>query len=875
VLGTTKKIHNGSCDTFYRELQVYVDSKEKLTGAEDEKKKKEPRKMEYWPLIKVVKIYLQAAALQTGAVIVDLPGVHDSNAARSAVAEGYMKQCTGLWIVAPINRAVDDKAAKNLLGDTFKRQLKYDGTYSAVTFICSKTDDISITEAIDSLGLDEKVAPLQKQLDDAVDSIDELQNDIEKLSDAKQAYQANIDGHDEMIEEWEELSSKLKDGEVVYAPKDSRKRKKSSPNSAPRKKRRTDYDSDDDFRDDDNESVASVSDNKSEVEVGEPLTEEQIDEKLEKLKSEKKNFRKEKSNIDARLKLLREQIREIKASNKSVKSVINGLCISGRNNYSKGAIRQDFAAGIRELDQENAIEEDEENFNPDEEIRDYDEVARSLPVFCVSSRAYQKLSGRLKKDSAVPGFNNLEETEIPQLQEHSRKLTEAGRVASCRLFFNNLSQVLNSLAIWASNDGANQTLSANQKQSEEAFLHKCLRELEKALDNAVRDSTKEMKQTLSTHVFEKYHEAVKAAEAQALSTAQGWGAHRAEGGLHWGTYKATVRRSGVYCGAAGARDFNQELVEPMTKLIASGWEKAFQRRLPQVLDEYTKTSKKLLNEFHKKVEARASERGVGIAGISMLSNQIKTYEKLFADIKTQMATIMTEHQREANREFTPAITQAMEYAYTVCTEEQGTGSFKRMKDAMAEHVETQKTRMFNDATASVKTRLNDMCKAVQSACDEISFAVFQSVERDYKQVVCGVNMTSTMTKAERMMKLEFQQYVWKADDYFKAIVSGEELAEETNNDNYVADHAMDTDTLHQTNNTAGESMIHEEPPELPAAGTLTYPIKRETQSVAPEGILSSSNSQLVPASSSNCAKIPPSQSMSFDSLSFSKENLSP
>src|ERR1700712_2685157 len=92
-------------------------------------------------------------------------GVHDSNQARAAVAESYMKQCTGLWIVAPINRAVDDKAAKTLLGDTFKRQLKYDGNYGAVTFICSKTDDISRMEAADSLGIGGKMSELEEELD--------------------------------------------------------------------------------------------------------------------------------------------------------------------------------------------------------------------------------------------------------------------------------------------------------------------------------------------------------------------------------------------------------------------------------------------------------------------------------------------------------------------------------------------------------------------------------------------------------------------------------------------------------------------------------------------------------------------------------------
>lgn len=47
-------------------------------------------------MIKVVRIYTKADALSTGAILVDLPGVHDSNAARAAVAAGYLKKCTGL-----------------------------------------------------------------------------------------------------------------------------------------------------------------------------------------------------------------------------------------------------------------------------------------------------------------------------------------------------------------------------------------------------------------------------------------------------------------------------------------------------------------------------------------------------------------------------------------------------------------------------------------------------------------------------------------------------------------------------------------------------------------------------------------------------------
>jgi len=105
VLGTTKKVEKAESSSLYRTLQLYVDSKEKSTETKKKKEKGEKKQMEFWPLIKVVRIYTKASALSTGAIIVDLPGVHDSNAARAAVAAGYLKQCTGLWIVAPISRA--------------------------------------------------------------------------------------------------------------------------------------------------------------------------------------------------------------------------------------------------------------------------------------------------------------------------------------------------------------------------------------------------------------------------------------------------------------------------------------------------------------------------------------------------------------------------------------------------------------------------------------------------------------------------------------------------------------------------------------------------------------------------------------------------
>lgn len=102
VFGTIKILESDTASDFHQSLQRHVDSKEKVqkTG-ERPGENKAAREIEYWPLIKVIRLYVKASALETGAVIVDLPGVHGSNQARAAVAQRYMRGRTGLWNVAP------------------------------------------------------------------------------------------------------------------------------------------------------------------------------------------------------------------------------------------------------------------------------------------------------------------------------------------------------------------------------------------------------------------------------------------------------------------------------------------------------------------------------------------------------------------------------------------------------------------------------------------------------------------------------------------------------------------------------------------------------------------------------------------------------
>ncbi|KAJ4378700.1 hypothetical protein N0V86_005571 [Didymella sp. IMI 355093] len=783
VLGTTKKINTAQANRFYYELQKYVDSKEKVTKRDkdkDKEKQKKPFEMEYWPLIKVVKIYTRAPALSTGAVIVDLPGVHDSNAARAAVAQGYIKQCTGLWIVAPITRAVDDKAAKTLLGDSFKTQLKYDGGFSSVTFICSKTDDISITEAIDTLDLEEEVESFYKQERELKKEIEDTQSKFDDLEETRQVYLLAQREYAGEIETWEDLQEQMDDGKEVFAPASKpSKRKKAASTKKSRKKRQA-HDDDSDFiasDDDEEEETEEEEDDDDEgVEAPrEPLTEEDIKTKLKDLRDSRKNARRAMLEIKPKIEELKHLILDAQAKLKAIKAEISRICISGRNEYSKRAIQQDFAAGIKELDQENAAEEDEDNFNPDEEQRDYDEVAKALPVFCVSSRAYQKMCGRLLKDDAVPGFNTPEETEMPQLQAHCKKLTEAGRIQSTRAFLFSLCQQLTTFTLWASNDGSGVKTTDDDKCKQHKYVERRLGELEKGLESAVEACLNVLKRELNDQIFDKYPDLIQDAINAAPETASKWGLHRADGGLAWGTYKAVVRRDGAYQShTAGHRDFNSELVDPIVKKLATSWERAFQNRLPKAFATFISDSGKILHKFHEAVEIRARENGVGLASLSTLKTQIYTYEVMFRELSQVLIGSMTNLQREANRDFTPTIANIMHTVYETCTEEHGKGSFMRMKAHMAAYVERARHSMFNEATLTVKRRLDHMCKRLQEEMEERADEIYIKMKADYMQVFGGVqvNTDAVVSREERAMRADIMALLRAVNSHFEPISMG-------------------------------------------------------------------------------------------------------
>jgi len=240
-----------------------------------------------------------------------------------------MRDCSGLWIVAPITRAVDDKTAKTLLGDSFKRQLKCDGTYSAVTFICSKTDDLVVKEAARNLGMDEVISRFCSRAEFLTKNEENLYMQLADMEKVKGSYAAALDECEIDIDAWEDMENRLGNSGIVYAPFDPRKRK----------------------RMDEAAGVNGSSgpyDPSAAFESQVPQTRNTISNNLMCLRQRRKELRGYQRWLEQEMVRIRHLAREIQLEREGLLAEAKATCIKGRNDYSREAIKQDFAMGIRE-----------------------------------------------------------------------------------------------------------------------------------------------------------------------------------------------------------------------------------------------------------------------------------------------------------------------------------------------------------------------------------------------------------------------------------------------------------------------------------------------------------------------------------------------
>lgn len=655
VLGETREIACSNARDLYTSLQKYLDSKDKDTKGGPRKEKD----MAYWPLIKVVKVYTRASALETGVCVVDLPGIHDANAARSAVARKYMAECSAVWIVAPIKRAVDDEAARKLLGMSSRLQMKLDGIYSNVTFICTMTDAVQLQESAEDFDGDGQIQAIFAREDDLERMISAKKEAIDKLGKQLTDCDATYQELGKEVKAWKALQKKQKKGQPVYPPRVPAKRKRAT---APAKRRRR------------QEVVADDSDEDDKAGRN-PLTADEISSKLTDLVDKATSKGDECDDVEERLQTMKNELTALEDEKQDIAVESRRQCVLKRNAHVKKAIQVDFANGIREIDEADA-QADDETFDPSIKKRDYDEVGRSLPVFCVSSKAYQQLCMQTKRETRVEGFRNLTDSEIPLLQQHAIKLPEQGRIHVYKTFLNEFCGLLGSLTIWANSsllERNAQVMSEQHQSYEMKHLASASHNLKNSLNLLILNNKNELDKIIHTGFQSRSNSAITSAGKDVVGVVSKWPVKKDDGGfgIVFGTYRAICRREGSKTKSDKSRDFNEDILEPYLKKIAASWDQAFGHSIPGTLDALVTAFGQELTGFYSMMSSRPELEKCKMASLKILGQQITTEVENMRVIVIGMKGSIQEQQRQASRTFLPEIQKQMVKAYALVAQEKG------------------------------------------------------------------------------------------------------------------------------------------------------------------------------------------------------------
>ncbi|XP_028979224.2 nuclear GTPase SLIP-GC isoform X2 [Esox lucius] len=96
----------------------------------------------YWPLVKCLTVKVpNCKDLLEHVVLVDLPGNGDCNKSRDTMWKSFVGNCSVVWIVSDISRAISEKESWEILDSTVSL-IGPGGECRSISFICTKTDDI-------------------------------------------------------------------------------------------------------------------------------------------------------------------------------------------------------------------------------------------------------------------------------------------------------------------------------------------------------------------------------------------------------------------------------------------------------------------------------------------------------------------------------------------------------------------------------------------------------------------------------------------------------------------------------------------------------------------------------------------------------------
>ncbi|THH18282.1 hypothetical protein EW146_g2655 [Bondarzewia mesenterica] len=434
VLGTTQRVVASDARNFQKDIAKFIST----SRARDAKRKPISA---LWPLVQKVDIRCNAAALSTGAVFVDLPGVADSNAARNRVAEDYLKASSLVWIVSPITRAVSDKIARGdflaserfllmnfpacleLLGKSFRIQLSHKLMHFYLS--ATKCDDVICHEVISGLGLHENA------------EYQSLQSILKECVATKQTWRSRLDEAKiniaekkaklRSLDQTDHAAGSLQDPLSLPA-KRRFEELTAEGEQASDKRQRQHYSAkqgDVDLVATDCHQVSANASEKSGPE-SKPIL-QTANERSQSAKSKQAIHlcQSEINELDISCDTSIAMLREVDMKLSKAKQALTAFCALARSE-----VRQRPLPSLNFPSQINVLITIRSPVG--------DAVLENPPVFMCSAREYHRLNGEGDDGNQVVCFSNIEDTGIPALQEWCHTLTKPVRTRAATRYASSL-----------------------------------------------------------------------------------------------------------------------------------------------------------------------------------------------------------------------------------------------------------------------------------------------------------------------------------------------------------------------------------------------------------------------------------------------------
>eukprot|EP00040_Diaphanoeca_grandis_P035195 m.220660 g.220660 ORF g.220660 m.220660 type:complete len:926 (+) comp33324_c1_seq1:67-2844(+) len=412
-------------------------------------------------------------------------------------------------------------------------------------------------------------------------------------------------------------------------------------------------------------------------------------------------------------------------------------CARARNKFTAARIKRDFIDGLVEMAVAAGDAVDRSDF----------EARFNLPTFCVSSMDYQKVTGiRAAGDGKPEAFSDALDTQIPALRQYVLDATLSQRTRKISLFGNRLKEMMDSLIQFC--NGMSGLKPSQRKLAEKAF------------DDSIgelRSSTHEHRQTFRQLMLDEFtsslipslKQGALTSAADAHETAQGWGSSYNSGvGLHWATYKATVRRQGVF-----RRNMNEELTQPIMECVSTRWERVFVSKLQAHLVDTSAKCRESVRVFGKTMQRLLSECGLQDDAFNW--GHLQTFATSMLSKATDDIKAKVEHeQKDLSRSITPSVQTEMGPAYSQAFGEAGTGSHRRRCALMEAFVLNHKEVLFVNSIEPIIVATVPLLKEL------VRF--LEMAEIQYRQefsTLCGIfwetpSVESTTARAALKTRLE-------------------------------------------------------------------------------------------------------------------------